>query len=105
MQLQPDSCRDMAMNEMQPMDQMQHADARQYRLSGSSGQNQAKSTHRHASSCNGCSVCHFACSNYLTAPSATSFGARHPGALATPYLLSFRSITSTPLVPPPLARS
>jgi hypothetical protein len=53
---------------------------------------------------NYCGVCHLACSAYLTMPEV---GMSAPAAVSTaiPYVFSFCSITSTPLVPPPITRS
>ena len=55
------------------------------------------------SSCDNCGVCHFACSAYL---SAHEIGAvALPGLSSnTPYHFEFHSVTSAPLVPPPLVR-
>jgi hypothetical protein len=57
------------------------------------------------SSCNACGVCHLACSGYLAVPGLAAPETLQALAAATPYAVSFRSITSTPLVPPPLARA
>jgi hypothetical protein len=57
------------------------------------------------SSCNACGVCHLAGSGYLAVPGPAAPETPQAVAAATPYAVSFRSITSTPLVPPPLARA
>lgn len=54
-------------------------------------------------SCDNCGVCHFACSVYLSAPEIGAVAL--PGLSSnTPYHFEFHSLTSAPLVPPPLAR-
>ena len=55
------------------------------------------------SSCNSCGVCHFACSSYLAAPVVTTPDMQAFGQSATPYLVVFSTVTSVPLLPPPLA--
>jgi len=54
------------------------------------------------SSCNACGVCHLACSGYLAVPGLAAPDMPQTVAATTPYTVSFHSITSTPLVPPPL---
>lgn len=54
------------------------------------------------SSCNACGVCHLACSGYLAVPDIAAPTAPQAVAAMTPYLVSFHSIISTPLLPPPL---
>lgn len=56
-------------------------------------------------SCNTCGVCHLAGSGYLAMPDLAARGIPQAVVTETPYTVSFRSITSTPLVPPPLARA
>jgi hypothetical protein len=52
-----------------------------------------------------CGVCHLACTGYLTVP-GVAFSAAHTAAREfTPYLVVFDSVTSTPLLPPPLVRA
>ncbi len=52
--------------------------------------------------CSNCSICHLACGSYLGAQQIQTLETLHVAGLVTPYLFSFHSITSTPLVPPPL---
>lgn len=52
--------------------------------------------------CADCGVCHLACSGYLGAQEIKKIEILQSAILVTPYLFSFHSITSTPLVPPPL---
>ncbi|HCI14084.1 MAG: hypothetical protein A2063_06350 [Gallionellales bacterium GWA2_60_142] len=56
-------------------------------------------------SCNDCGVCHLACSGYLAVPGLAAMDMPQAVAATTPYTVSFHSITSTPLVPPPLVRA
>lgn len=55
------------------------------------------------SSCDQCSICHLACSSYLGVQDIKNIEVIQMCASATPYLFSFHSITSAPLLPPPLA--
>ena len=57
------------------------------------------------SSCNACGVCHLACSGYMVVPAVEALAILETALTTTPYLVLFHSITSTPLVPPPLARA
>lgn len=54
------------------------------------------------SSCDQCSICHLACGSYLGMQQIHTLEIMQVAGLVTPYLFSFHSITSTPLVPPPL---
>ncbi len=58
----------------------------------------------HQSSHNTCGVCHLACVGYLAVPSVATLNLPEAGAVVTPYLFTFDSITSAPIDPPPLAR-
>lgn len=56
-------------------------------------------------SCSSCGICHLACTAYLAVP-GVGLSAIQPGAHEiAPYLVSFHSVTSAPLLPPPLART
>jgi hypothetical protein len=57
-----------------------------------------------STSCKSCGVCHIACTGYLAMPSVPTVAVQNSACEITPYLVSFRSITSAPLLPPPLAR-
>lgn len=64
--------------------------------------------HRHVqspvqdqSSCS--ALCHLACSGYLGVQAIKNMEVLQSAAPVTPYLFSFHSITSAPLLPPPLA--
>ena len=102
MQAQRCACHEAGMQEMhhQDTDIQQHHQAE---LSGA--QDQSASHDQQDSSCNACGVCHLACSGYLAVPSMAAVAAHVTALTTTPYLVSFHSITSTPLVPPPLARA
>lgn len=54
-------------------------------------------------SCLDCGVCHLACSAYLGVQTIGELSAQPSAIATTPYFFAFHSITSTPLVPPPLA--
>lgn len=58
---------------------------------------------QHGTSCADCGVCHLACSGYFGAPSVKNLEIMQPAFPVTPYEFSFHSITTNPLVPPPLA--
>lgn len=57
---------------------------------------------KHSPSCNTCGVCHLACTGYLAVSGITAAAVPAASREATPYLVSFRSITTVPLLPPPL---
>lgn len=95
MQAQSDACHEMSTQEMH------HQDAGEHQHHPA----EAPAAHDQSdSSCNTCGICHLACSSYLAVPAIDATEAQAPANWVTPYLLSFHSITSTPIVPPPLAR-
>jgi hypothetical protein len=49
-------------------------------------------------------ICHLACTAYLAVPTVELVPVQISASNIAPYLFSFRSITSAPLLPPPLAR-
>ena len=57
----------------------------------------------HDKSCAACGVCNLACSGYLTVSDLVPVTMQQTGASGFSYLLSFVSITSIPLLPPPLS--
>jgi hypothetical protein len=77
MQMQPDACQEMGMDE--------------HDMAPASTQ------------CDTCDVCHLACGSYLAVQAISHPDALPAVATVTPYLFSFDSITSIPLLPPPLA--
>jgi hypothetical protein len=56
-------------------------------------------------SCSACGICHLACTGYLAVPGSAISGSATTARDDTPYLLVFNSVTTTPLLPPPLARA
>jgi hypothetical protein len=52
--------------------------------------------------CNNCGICHLAYSGYLGVQEVNVLDSLHLAFSVTPYLLSFHSISSIPLLPPPL---
>ena len=57
-----------------------------------------------APACASCGLCHMACTAYF-AVATVALTVSQPAALDnTPYLVSFHSVSSTPLLPPPLVR-
>ena len=59
----------------------------------------------HNPSCSACGVCHLACTGYLAVPCVTMAAVQTSARETTPYLVAFRSVTSVPLLPPPLVRA
>ena len=57
------------------------------------------------SSCDGCGVCHLACSGYLAAISVEMAKLQLPDRLFAIFSAQFQSITTAPLDPPPLTRA
>jgi hypothetical protein len=60
----------------------------------------------HAHQCKSCSIngtCHLSCIGYLAPPSYELASLQPEMRPVTPYLVSFTSVTSAPLNPPPLA--
>ncbi|HEX5338295.1 MAG TPA: DUF2946 domain-containing protein, partial [Gallionella sp.] len=99
--MQARTCHEAAMQQ-----EMQHADECDHHHDEvSTAQNQATSDDQQDSSCNACGVCHLACSGYLAVQGIAAVAAQMSAQTVTPYVVSFHSITSTPLVPPPLARA
>ena len=56
-------------------------------------------------SCNACGICHLACTGYLAVLAAGLVAVQAAALGTTPYLVSYISVSSAPLVPPPLARA
>jgi hypothetical protein len=59
----------------------------------------------HSPSCTDCGICHLACTGYLTVPSVAITAVQTTAREITPYLVVFNSVTSVPLLPPPLVRA
>ena len=68
------------------------------------GEQHAANAEGEHSSCSTCGVCHLACTGYLAVPSVELTTAHAVAREITPYLVAFHSVTTTPLVPPPLVR-
>lgn len=96
MQLHPASCHEAAVSpEMPGMDMDEH-----HRHHGE----KHAADNESGSSCSTCSVCHLACTGYLAVPSVELTAVHTVAREITPYLVAFHSVTTTPLVPPPLVR-
>ena len=93
MQMQNGSCHEAGMEAMQDMDEDQHA----------MSHDQFSAQDQHGTSCTACGVCHFAGSGYLGVQTIKDMEVLQSAISVTPYLFSYHSITSTPVVPPPLA--
>jgi len=59
----------------------------------------------HDPSCNACGVCHLACTGYFAIPGVITVSVQAVARENTPYLVAFHSVTSVPLLPPPLVRA
>jgi hypothetical protein len=81
------------------MHEVQHADAR--KSSAIYGQPASPANF----SCHACGFCHLTGSGFLASQDTDQLDMLQAGAHIIPYLFSFRSITSPPFVPPPLARA
>jgi hypothetical protein len=60
---------------------------------------------KHGASCDTCGVCHLACTGYLAVPGVTAAAVQAAARETTPYAVVFQSVTSVPLLPPPLVRA
>ena len=59
----------------------------------------------HSPTCQDCGICHLACTGYLTVSSVSMAHVQTAALEITPYLVVFNSVTSVPLLPPPLVRA
>jgi hypothetical protein len=59
----------------------------------------------HSPSCSACGVCHLACTGYLMVPGVSIAAVQTAAREITPYLVAFHSVTTVPLLPPPLVRA
>ncbi|HZW24179.1 MAG TPA: DUF2946 family protein [Gallionella sp.] len=98
MQAQQGSCHQAAMQHDEDMS-MHHHDAMPAMPDHSVSHDQSNT------SCNDCGICHLACSGYLAVPGLAAMDMPQAVATTTPYTVSFHSVTSVPLVPPPLVRA
>jgi len=101
MQAQQGSCHQAAMQHDEDMS-MHHHDAA---MDQAASHDQPATQDQTDSSCNACGVCHLACSGYLAVPGLAAPDMQQAVVVSTPYTVSFHSVTSTPLVPPPLVRA
>ncbi len=58
----------------------------------------------HTPTCNTCAVCHLACTAYLAVPTLDMAAIQAGVREFTPFQVAFFSVSSAPLLPPPLAR-
>jgi hypothetical protein len=87
------------------MQGMQNGDAcEQQHTMSADGQNHSVMPDHHGKSCTTCGVCHLACSSYLAVSSLDGLAVHQADDSVVFYVLSFNSISSVPLLPPPLAR-
>jgi len=63
------------------------------------------SSDKHAPASGGCGLCHLACTAFLSADSQKLVPLESTASIATPYLVVFISVSSAPLLPPPLVRA
>jgi len=63
------------------------------------------SSDKHAPASGGCGLCHLACAAFLSADSQKMVSQETTASLATPYSVIFISVSSVPLLPPPLVRA
>jgi hypothetical protein len=97
MQLQQGGCHEAAASQNMPdMDMAEH---HQHHEGMSSAADE------HSPSCSACGICHLACTGYLAVPVVELVAAQTAAREITPYLVAFHSVTSVPLLPPPLARA
>ncbi|MFA6972036.1 MAG: DUF2946 family protein [Gallionella sp.] len=88
MQMPHGACHEMDLAAMQDMSDHQQS------------HDQSPEPDQHA--CSACGVCHLACSGYLGVQEINNLEVLQVAGSMTPYLFSFHSITSIPLLPPPL---
>jgi len=69
------------------------------------GDHQPVPAGNHSPSCNDCGVCHLACTGYLAVTGVSAAVVQTAAREITPYLVVFNSVTSVPLLPPPLVRA
>lgn len=79
---------------------MAHSDMAQHHHEEASS-----STDKQDAPCSSCGVCHLFCAGYLFVSSIAIIAEQSSTSETIPYLVSFRSLTFAPLLPPPLARA
>ena len=93
--------------------QMQHGDRHELTIPGMQNQDMGVQVPHHGQhlhrqtdkSCNGCGTCHLACNAYMTASHASAPAMLLPAQEYVPQLVSYESVSTIPLLPPPLARA
>ncbi len=98
MQMPSGACHDVA---MQMMSDVEMADM--MATSHTEHGDMSPSSDEQHATCN--AICHLACTAYLAVPTVELVPVQISASNISPYLFSFHSITSTPLLPPPLARA
>ena len=91
MQTQQSDCQEMGMSGMQQHDM--------------SGQHHDQAANDGGTSCNTCGACHLACAFFLNVPSAGPLVLIESGQEYAGHLVSYTSVSTVPLLPPPLARA
>ncbi len=81
---------------------IQHGDSCEQQSVGFSDTHTSSHDH-HDNKCTACGICHLACSGYLAVSDLSGLTQQQLEAPEAIYLLSFNSITSPFLLPPPLA--
>jgi hypothetical protein len=98
MAIQPGTCHETARPTMMgPQDTAEQYHHHQHELTSGTADEEN-------SSCSSCGVCHLFCAGYLLVPNIALDIAQSASTETVPNLVSFRSITFAPPLPPPLAR-
>lgn len=84
------------------MKDMAHDDACDDCVAAGDLPDRAAAHDHHDHQCASCGICHLACSGYLAMSATASLSVVPAGSAPSGYLLSFESVTSIPLLPPPL---
>jgi len=91
--------------------QMQQGDCHEATMQASSDDDMSAHQHNEmpaadeqTPACSACGVCHLACTGYLAMPTVELIHAQTSAAEFPAYQANFISVTSTPLLPPPLVR-
>lgn len=88
-----------------PAGQCQDEDMNMAQMGDMDMHNMSDTADTTAPACASCGLCHMACTAYLSVPNVTLMTAQTAAQDSTPYLVSFHSVSSTPLLPPPLDRA
>jgi hypothetical protein len=104
MQLPQGECHDAAMSH-EAMNMDMAMDMNMDMSNMSMDEHQPVPAGEHGPSCNDCGVCHLACTGYLTVTGVSAAVAHTAAIEITPYLVAFNSVTTVPLLPPPLVRA